>query len=123
MHAILFVLDDPQKLNAVLEAWAAIGVDGATIFESTGYARQRVKRLHFPIRYALPDASDDFEGHVTLFVIVREERLVQSCLQEAERLVGDLNAPNTGVFAAWPLAFVKGVSPQGRAGEGGDDMG
>ena len=36
MYALLFVLDDPDRLDEVLTAWANIGVRGVTIMESTG---------------------------------------------------------------------------------------
>jgi hypothetical protein len=49
------------------------------------------------------------EQHVTLFVIVPGEAEVQTCLAAVEEVVGDLNGPNTGVMAAWPLSLVKGV--------------
>ena len=49
------------------------------------------------------------EGHYTLLAIVESDEMVQICLEEAERIVGDLCKPNTGVFAAWPLSLVKGV--------------
>ena len=35
--------------------------------------------------------------------------MIQECQETVEKVVGDLNNPNTGVLAAWPLAYVKGV--------------
>jgi hypothetical protein len=40
---------------------------------------------------------------------VADEQKARLCLQATEALVGDLSGPNTGVFAAWPLALVKGL--------------
>jgi hypothetical protein len=48
-------------------------------------------------------------GNYTLFTIVSDEVLVQKCLTAVEGVVGDLDGPDTGVLAAWPLAVVKGV--------------
>jgi hypothetical protein len=107
MYMIMFVLDNPELLDEVLKAWEARGVRGATIIESTGI--QRLHRKNVPMRYLFQSPDLFEEGHLTLFVIVNGEALVQSCLQAAETVAGDLNAPDTGVFAAWPLAFVRGV--------------
>jgi nitrogen regulatory protein PII len=112
MFMVMFVIDDPNYLDQILDAWSAVGINGATIVESIGlYRRQK----HFPMRYTYAyDATPLAEkGNSTLFVIVRDEGTVQLCLNEVEKIVGDLDGPNTGVFAAWPLAYVKGVPLRG----------
>jgi hypothetical protein len=110
MHMIFFVLDDPDRLEAVLREWDAIGICGVTIIESTGFHRLQKKLI--PARYAFWNAAAE-EGHLTLLAIVPNEATVRQCLQVTEALIGNLDEPNTGVFAAWPLAFVKGVPAQG----------
>jgi hypothetical protein len=107
MYMIMLVLDDPDLLDQVLEAWERAGVRGATIVESTGI--QRLRKKHVPMRYLFQSTNVREEGHLTLFVIVESEPLVQDCLRLTEQVTGDLDAPDTGVFAAWPLAFVRGV--------------
>jgi nitrogen regulatory protein PII len=105
----MFVLDDPGRLDDLLEAWEKAGVRGATIIESTGIHRRRSKTV--PMRYMFQAIGNVEESHFTLFVIVENEAVVQACLQATEQLVGNLNEPNTGIFAAWPLSVVKGLSP------------
>jgi hypothetical protein len=107
MFMIMFVLDNPDQLDALLENWEKIGIRGATIVESTGIHRRRRKIL--PMRYLFQTAGNVEESHYTLFAIVESDALVQACLKATEQLVGDLDDPNTGVFAAWPLAVVKGL--------------
>jgi hypothetical protein len=109
MFMIMFVLDDPSQLDALLETWEKAGIRGATIVESTGIHRRRKRIL--PMRYVFQTTGDVEESHYTLFVIVESDRLVQACLHATEQLVGNLDEPNTGVFAAWPLAVVKGLPP------------
>lgn len=45
MYTIMFVLDDPSQLDAVLAAWRAIGVTGITIVESSGFHRRQAHLL------------------------------------------------------------------------------
>lgn len=116
MYMIMLVLDDPARLDEILEAWAQIGVSGATIIESTGMHRRT--RRHIPMRYSFEDTSLQERGNYTLFVMVPGEDLVQASLQAVESIVGDLDGPNTGVFSAWPLAVVKGVPAAGRSAGG-----
>lgn len=108
MYMIMFVLDDPGRMDEVLVAWEGVGVIGATIIESTGI--QRLRRKNLPMRYLFQTPGLVEAGHLTLFVIVESEGMVQECLRAAEEVVGDLDEPDTGVFAAWPLDFVRGVS-------------
>ena len=107
MYMILFVLDDPELLDQVLDAWSGIGIQGVTIIESTGIQRRRKQLI--PMRYLYQTTGDVEEGHVTLLALVDNEGVVQECLKATEALVGDLANPQTGVFAAWPLAVVKGI--------------
>lgn len=106
MYMVVFVLNDPDLLHRVLDAWEAAGISGVTIFESTGL--HRVKRRFIPMRFVSP-IGDGEESHLTLMAIVPDEAQVQACLAGAESVVGDLSQPDTGVFAAWPLAAVKGL--------------
>ena len=112
MYMIMFVLDDMDKLNAVLEAWETAGIRGATIIESTGI--HRVRRRLIPMRYAFQSTGEVNveEGNYTLFVVVETEAVVRVCLRSTEEIVGDLDGPNTGIFAAWPLAVIKGLPNQ-----------
>ncbi len=110
MHMILFVLNDPDKLDELLDAWHQAGIQGATILESTGIYRRRPHLV--AARYAFGFSSlveNQSKGHYTLLTIVPDEALIQRCLEATEAIVGDLGQPNTGVLAAWPLAFTKGA--------------
>jgi len=110
MYMIFFVLDDPNRLDELLAAWERAGVRGATIIESTGIHRQRKRFI--PMRYVFQSTRSVEEGHYTLTAIVEDENTVRACLMATESLLGDLSLPNSGVFAAWPLAWVKGVPKQ-----------
>lgn len=111
MHMLMFVLDDPNQLDPVLEAWdALIEVSGVTIVESSGIVRRRGEMAGSPLMAGLNRlVHSDQEGHYTLFTIVKGEETVRKCIAAVEELVGNLKEPHTGVMAAWPLTVVKGV--------------
>jgi nitrogen regulatory protein P-II 1 len=115
MYMIMFVLDDLDRLDEILDAWNRAGISGATIVESTGINRRRIARQVGTNYMAGINRliGSESEGHFTLFAIVPSETFVQRCLEATESIVGDLDGPNTGVLAAWPLPIVKGV-PQGN---------
>jgi nitrogen regulatory protein PII len=107
MFMIMFVLDNPDFLDQILKAWAEHGITGATIVESTGAYRRSTR--HIPMRYMYGDMSSVESGNITFFVIVEDQQKVQSCLEAIEKIVGNLDDPNTGVFAAGPLAVTRGI--------------
>ena len=107
MYMAMLVLDDPDRLHQVLNAWEKAGITGVTIFETTGL--HRVKHRFIPMRFVTPVLERE-ECHVTLMAMVPDEGAVQACLSEAEGVIGDLAEPNTGVFCAWPLSVVKGTT-------------
>ncbi len=86
-------------------ALAALLLWRAPVFNACG-----VKTCPCAIYFQSPGVVE--EGHITLFVIVDGEQMVQDCLHATEQIVTDLDGPNTGVFAAWPLAVVRGVPPR-----------
>jgi hypothetical protein len=120
MYMILCVIDQPDRLNRVLQAWHDIGIRGVTILESTGL--HRLRKLHrIPMRYAVPEAGEE-RGNFTIFTIVEQEATIQSCLNATESVVGDFDEPDTGIFIALPLSFSKGVTGKGfTAGKGGEN--
>jgi len=109
MYMIMFVLNDPDRLNEILEAWEKAEIRGATIIESTGLHRQRKKFI--PMRYTSPIFNDE-ESHLTVITLAKDESMIQACLQATESVVGNLDSPNTGIFTAWPVAFIKGLQQE-----------
>lgn len=108
----MVVFEDVGKLDALLEALCAIGVGGATIVESTGLHRRRAKKVHVPLRFNFEQLGPLLErSNCTLFTLV-DESLVEQCTAAVEKVLGDLDQPNTGVLAAWPAPFVRGLVKQ-----------
>ncbi|MBI9047794.1 MAG: hypothetical protein JEZ00_00125 [Anaerolineaceae bacterium] len=110
MYAIMFVLDDPNQLDKILEAWENVGISGVTIIESTGIHRRAIQKQRIPMRFQFtPLAVGIEEGNITLLTVVPNEEVIQKCEAATESIVGDLNDPDTGILFAWSLDFVKGV--------------
>lgn len=105
MFMIMFVLNDRKQIDLILNEWNEAGIKGATLMESTGAYRHRMR---IPGRYAYATTNVD-EGNITLFAIVPDQAAVNNCLAATEKVVGDLNEPNTGVFTYWLLSNVKGI--------------
>lgn len=121
MYLILFVLNDPDRLEDVLAAWEQAGVGGITILPSTGLGRIRQKeglRDDVPL---IPSLDDFFrhQGDIsrTLFTIVDSDALAKNVLQATETVVGDLNKPDNGILVILPTVSVHGLIKQKTNGE------
>lgn len=114
-NLVVLVVDEIEKCSDVFDAWEAAGVRGITILESTGMARasQMLYRDDLPL---MPSISDLLEGreeqHRTLFSLVEGEKMIEQLLVATETVLGDLDAPGTGIFFAFPVARVKGLGQQ-----------
>ena len=113
MFLILFVLNDPDQVRPVLDAWEEAGVTGVTILHSSGLGRVR---MHSGLRDDLPlmpsleslMQHDEYFSR-TLFSVVDEEKLVDRVVKATQQVVGDLMRPNTGLLMVLPILQVYGL--------------
>ncbi len=117
MYMLLFILHDPKHLDDVIHAWYDIGVGGITILESTGAYRRRVQYLGARYLFGMPRIVEAEQSSHTLISIVPNADVVQQCIAAVEKIVGNLDDPNTGVLAAWQVPIVRGVSAEPRRPE------
>lgn len=112
MYLILFVLDDPDKLQDLLNAWENAGSGGATVMVSTGMQRMRSGAIRddIPLMPGLDDLYKRIEEHHrTLFTIVKDDDVLKKIVSATESVVGSLNQPNTGILVVLPTAQVYGL--------------
>lgn len=113
MKLILFVLHDPEKLRALLDAWTEAGINGATVLYSTGLGRLNQAEA---LRDDLPlmPSLEDFLPHVehlsrTIFSMIEDEAVVERVVAATQRVVGDLCEPDRGLLIVLPVAQVYGL--------------
>jgi nitrogen regulatory protein P-II 1 len=115
-YMALCILDDPDRLEHVLNALAENGIQGATIIESTGLHRHQKKLI--PMRYLYASPQMEASDNLTILMLVKDRKSADKALAAIESVVGDLNQPHTGIFAVWPITLVKGLGgmiPKGKA--------
>lgn len=115
MFFILFVIHDKSKMKDLLHAWEHAGVKGATVLFSTGLGRIRQNfglMEDFPLFPTMSDIMErleDMDLSRTLFSVVENEEIVDRVLEQTQKVVGDLNQPNTGILIVLPVAKVYGL--------------
>ena len=111
---VVLVLDDPGKIEAVLNVWLSLGISGATILDSSGLNYQLSNhnlRDDVPL---FPSLSNLLRGreeqHRTLFVVVPDGFDILALVAETEKIVGSLEAPDTGILFTMPVSRVWGLN-------------
>jgi nitrogen regulatory protein P-II 1 len=111
---VWFVLHDATLLADVLTAWKEVGVLGITILPSTGLQRledTNTLRDDIPLIPSIEDlVSDEETLNRTLFTIVDNDLMVDKVVEATQRIIGDLNLPNTGILCVIPLGKVYGLN-------------
>jgi nitrogen regulatory protein P-II 1 len=114
MYMILFVLHDTEKLPDILDSWDKAGVNGITIFPSTGLGRLKngeFLRDDLPLIPSLEDLLHTSEiSNRTLMTLVKGEAMVEKVVAATEAIIGDLDEPNTGILTVIPVAKVYGLN-------------
>lgn len=114
---VVFVLDDPELLEEVLNAWEHVGVSGITVLHSSGLGRTRQGVMMddlpmFPSLEALEIAQENFSR--TLFSAVDGQDAVDAVVKATQQVVGDLSNPRTGVLFVLPVIQAYGLQKKGR---------
>lgn len=114
MFLILFVLNDAERLEEILDAWEKIGVPGVTILRSTGLGRRRQKPGIWDDLPLMPSLQSLLEHEElfsrTLFTVVSDEAMIQELVDAAENVVGSLDQPETGLVVVLPVSKVYGLA-------------
>ena len=109
IHLLIVILDDLERMPALLQAWQAIGLPGATILQSAGVYRTTT----WLSRVGLGAIDRLFEADEvrrrTMLVAVDDDALLAQAIGEAERVVGGFDRPDSGLLLVLPVAQVRGL--------------
>lgn len=112
MRLLIFVLNQSEKLDAVLNAFQNAGIGGATILDSTGMAKvlhtvdeEEEMPLFGSLRHFLNPSRE--KSH-TIFTVLQDSQL-QTAVDAIESVVGDLKQANAGIVFSLPIDYVKGL--------------
>ncbi len=101
-YLLLLVLHNPEKLDELLNAWEEAGVQGVTIFPSTGLGRLRqfsTLRDDLPLMPSINNLLRHEETtNRTLITIVDDEALIERLIETTETIIGKLDDGNTGML-------------------------
>jgi nitrogen regulatory protein PII len=120
MFLVIVIIHNPDLLEEVLEAWGKVGVEGATVFHSTGMGRFYQKQALRDDLPLLPSLDDFYEGPQsetlsrTIMTAIKDEALIEKIHDATQNIVGDLSEPDTGLMIVTPLVKAYGLDKKRR---------
>ena len=110
---IVVIVTDMEVCHDVIHVWEGLGVPGATILDSIGMRHLKERQAHrddLPLMPSLRSMLEQEEfNHRTIFSVVSDEFDVDQLIQRTEELVGDFEAPHTGLIFVVPVLQVRGL--------------
>ena len=108
-YLLVVILEDLERLPALLKAWRRIGVPGVTLLSSVGGYRAET----WLTRVGLGGLSRLFEGgevkQRTLLSLIDDETLLERAIAEADEVVEGFDRPRSGILFVVPVARALGV--------------
>ncbi len=108
MKLLVFVLNNEEHLEEVLEAYVEAGITGSTILDSQGMGRF--------LTYEVPlfaGFKDFMKGNKpynkTILSVVKDEEVVLRAKQLVDGVVGGLENPGTGIMFTLPVDWAAGL--------------
>jgi len=111
MYLLVNVLEQTQHLTGILEGFARIGIQGATVIDSTGMGRVLMKtNAALPVMKQINKVLKDLESsNKTLLTVINDKDLLDKAIQVVKSFCGDLREPGKGILFAIALEFVEGL--------------
>lgn len=107
MHLLIAVINDPDKVVDILDEFYKVDVKGATVIESKGMAHIIADHIPFFSRFA--EFGNDPSINKTIFLAIESNHCLNIAIDAIEKVVGDLNKPDTGIVMTIPIDFCKGL--------------
>jgi nitrogen regulatory protein P-II 1 len=111
MILLVFICNQPENLDEVLEGFLEIGITGATIVDSVGMGQ--ILSSEVPIFAGFRSL---FRGastvNKTVLSVIDEQSKVEEAFEIIEEAVGDLSDPGNGIAFSIPIQNARGLKPE-----------
>ncbi len=111
MKLLVFILNNEEYLEEVLEAYVEAGVTGATIIDSEGMGR--FLTYDVPIFAGFKEFMKGNKPYnKTILSVVRNESTIEKVKSLLDEVVGGLKNSGTGIMFTLPVDWASGLVPE-----------
>lgn len=111
MELLILILKKVEKVPELVKALAESGIQGGTILEGSGMAKELYKMEDLPffgmLKMLLMEESDH-NCKMLLFAIKNGQS--KDTMNLIESVIGDFNEPNTGIMFTVPITNMVGMN-------------
>lgn len=111
MTLLVFICNQPDMLDEVLEGFVEVGVTGATVIDTVGMGQ--ILSTEVPIFAGFRSL---FRGastvNKTILSVIDEPAKVQGVLDMIDEIFGGLDQPGSGIVFTVPIENVRGLAPE-----------
>jgi len=111
-YLVVLIVNDIDDCPSILMAWEEAGVLSVTILPSIGlgHLRRAGLREDVPLMPSLHDILESGEEqHRTLLSVVDSQEMVDKMVSIAQKVIGNLEDPHTGILFVVPVLQVYGL--------------
>jgi len=108
IQALFIIIDDPDKLEQVLEVLLECEIRGATIMEPQGMAK--VLSTHIPIFFGLRDlATQEHQHNRTIFALSKYPEKIEQAMEKLATMFHNFEEACTGMMFVVPVSKAVGL--------------
>jgi nitrogen regulatory protein PII len=111
MILLVFICNQPERLDEVLEGFLEVGITGATIIDTVGMGQ--ILSSEVPI---FAGFRSMFRGastvNKTILSVIEEPAKAEEAFRIIEEAVGTLDEPGNGIAFTVPIDRVRGLMPE-----------
>jgi len=110
MQLLILILKKVELTNEIMQKLAESGIKGGTTLEGNGMADALVDMEDLPIFGMMKNILADSEEAVCkILLFVLKEGQLRTSREIINNIIGDFNAPNTGIMFSIPIDNVEGL--------------
>lgn len=111
MTLLVFICNQPDKVEEVLEGFLEIGVTGATVIDTVGMGQLLSSEV--PIFAGFRSLFSGASAvNKTILSVIDGSTKVDQAYDIIEEAMGSLDEPGTGIVFTIPVEKVKGLKPE-----------
>ena len=111
MTLLIFICNDPDRLEEVLEGYLEVGITGATVVDSLGMGH--ILASEVPIFAGFQAVFSSASAYnKTILSVIKEPSKVDEALDMIEEICGTLGDPGVGIAFTVQLDRVRGLMPE-----------
>ena len=107
MRLCIAIINNPAKVFDILDEFYQVGIKGSTVLDSIGMAH--IMAHHVPYFSRFVAAETEPGQNKTILVAIESDEELTIIIDAIERIVGDLEKPDTGVVMTVPIDYSKGL--------------